>query len=324
MYGVAPAFAPRTRASPPERLLGPGRANFGPGGAYHVVMLPDVLPPPTASPGRRSRGARALAIALAVVLATVGCRTGVNYLEPTAPRYGDGLAGPVPESAWPDTLLVVTYNVQESREVGRALDVLHSESELAAPDIVLLQEMDARGTERVARALGMAWVYYPAVRRTGTGRDFGNAVLSRWPIVDDAKLILPKIATWGRMQRTATVVTVDVGGVPVRVYSVHLGTPLSLSLQDRRAQLRAVLDDASVHPRVILGGDLNSGDLGDMAVRRGFVWPTEEGPRTTTFGRFDHVLFRGLGAPESGATGTILDGRGASDHRPVWARGFLR
>lgn len=287
-------------------------------------MLPDPLPSTPARRVRRSLGVRAVAIPLTLGLALAGCRTGINYLDSAAPRYGNGLVRPAPPSAWPDTLLVVTYNVQESREVGRALDVLHSEAALASPDIVLLQEMDARGTERVARALGMAWVYYPAVRRTGTGRDFGNAVLSRWPIVDDAKLILPKIATWGRMQRTATAVTVDVGGVPVRVYSVHLGTPLSLSLQDRRAQLRAVLDDASVHPRVIVGGDLNSGDLGSMAVRRGFVWPTEDGPRTTTFGRFDHVLFRGLGAPATGATGTILEGRGASDHRPVWARGVLR
>lgn len=270
------------------------------------------------------RLAESLSIPLAVALAVAGCRTGVNYGEPGVPRYGGSLVDPAPAAAWPDTLTVVTYNVQESREVGRALDVLRSEAAVAAPDLVLLQEMDAEGTARVARALGMAWVYYPAVRRTGTGRDFGNAVLSRWPIVDDAKLILPKIATWGRMQRTATAVTIDVGGVPVRVYSVHLGTPLSLSLQDRRAQLRAVLDDASVHPRVILGGDLNSGDLGEMAVRRGFVWPTEDGPRTTLFGRFDHVLFRGLAAPDSGATGTIHDAVDASDHRPVWARGFMR
>lgn len=253
-----------------------------------------------------------------------GCRTGVNYAEPGGPRHSGGLTATPPESAWPDTLLVVTYNVQESREVGRALEVLQSDPAVAHPDVVLLQEMDADGTARLARALGMAWVYYPAVRRTGTGRDFGNAVLSRWPIVDDAKLILPKIATWGRMQRTATAATLDVGGVPVRVYSVHLGNPLSMSLQDRRAQLRTVLDDASVHPRVILGGDLNSGDLGSMAERRGFVWPTEEGPRTTAFGRFDHVLFRGLAAPDSAASGTILDRRDASDHRAVWARGFLR
>ena len=50
--------------------------------------------------------------------------------------------------------------------------------------------MDAPRTDAVARHLQMNYVYYPGSVHEN-GRDFGNAVLSRWPIVADKKLILP-------------------------------------------------------------------------------------------------------------------------------------
>jgi endonuclease/exonuclease/phosphatase family metal-dependent hydrolase len=170
----------------------------------------------------------------------------------------------------------------------------------------------------------MGWVYYPAVVRRGTGRRFGNAILSRWPIVDDDKLILPRVSVFGRMQRIATAATLDVGGVPLRVYSVHLATPVDLSLRARNDQFRAILDDAAPHPRVIIGGDMNSGAMPRHAERRGFHWATEEGPRTAAFGRWDHIVYRGLAPAEPDPSGTILDPREASDHRPVWIRAVLR
>lgn len=50
-----------------------------------------------------------------------------------------------------------------------------------------------RGLRRQPRrfALGMSWVYYPAIFRHRSDKDFGNAVLSRWPIIADKKIVLP-------------------------------------------------------------------------------------------------------------------------------------
>lgn len=255
-----------------------------------------------------------------------GCQTGRIYPDPAGPRYtGGGTAMAVPPSSGsPDTVLVGTFNVKFAVAVDSAVAVLRGDPHLSRADIILLQEMDEAATRRIASALGMAWVYYPAIRRTSTGRDFGNAVLSRWPIVDDRKLILPHRAIFGWTQRIATRATVRVGATDVHVYSVHLATPVNLALRDRRDQMRAVLRDASSRLHVIIGGDLNSHDLGEMAARRGYAWPTDHGPRTVTFGRWDHIFFKGLVPPARGAAGTVEDNREASDHKPVWAKGVLR
>lgn len=258
---------------------------------------------------------------LALVL-LAGCRTGLDYPDPGGPRY----AGP-PAPAAPacrDTLRIVSFNVKYARHVDRALALLRSEPALRGADVVLLQEMDADGTRRIAEALGMGYVYYPAILRFGTRRDFGNAVLSRWPIEADAKLVLPHRSRYTRTQRIATAATLRIGGERVRVYSAHLGTFADLSAAQRRDQLRAVLTDAAAYPRVVIGGDLNDHDVGEVAREAGYAWPTRNGPRTHRLGRLDHIFLKGLATPDTAAAGTVTDVRGASDHRPVWAVGVLR
>ena len=109
----------------------------------------------------------------------------------------------------------------------------------------------------------------------------------------------------------------------MRVYSTHLGTPLDVSGNERRAQLRAILEDAARHPRVVLGGDMNSGSVGRVAAERGYAWVTERGPRTMSIGRWDHIFVKGLATPADSATGTLPTSGGASDHRPVWVRAIV-
>ena len=271
----------------------------------------------------RAAGGGARTVALVVLVIAGACHTGINYADPVAPRFSGPLQGPSPEAMWRDTLLVVSFNVENSRQVDNALVVLTTEPELQDADIVLLQEVDENAARRMATALTLGFVYYPAILRKATGRNFGNAVLSRWPLKDDEKLVLPHRAIFGRTQRIATSVTVQVGSTPIRVYSVHLATPVNLALRDRQDQLRTVLRDAARYPHVIIGGDLNSGSLGSLAEERGFAWPTREGPRTVRFGRWDHIFFKGLLPPDPGGSGTVLDNRGASDHLPVWARGVV-
>ena len=123
-------------------------------------------------------------ITLAMTLSA--CRTGQNYPGEQDPRYAG--VGPMPANrSIPDTLRVVSFNVKYAQRIDSAIVVLTTESALSQADIVLLQEMDARGTRRIAEALGMSYVYYPAIFRRRSGKDFGNAVLSRWPITADRK-----------------------------------------------------------------------------------------------------------------------------------------
>jgi endonuclease/exonuclease/phosphatase family metal-dependent hydrolase len=260
-----------------------------------------------------------LLLLLAAPLAA--CRTGTNYPSPTGPRY----AAPARAVALavPETLRVVSFNVEFSRHVDRAITVLTSEPALRAADVVLLQEMSETAVRAIADSLGLGYVYYPAIYHTRTRRQFGNAVLSRWPIADDAKITLPHVSRYARTQRIATAATLQVGPTRVRVYSAHLGTPLDIGAGARRDQLRAVLADAARYDRVVIGGDMNDGGVGAVAAAAGYAWPTARGPRTTRLGRWDHIFLRGLTAPDTLAAGTVLDARGASDHRPVWAVGVV-
>jgi len=249
-------------------------------------------------------------------LAVAGCRTGRNYLEPAGPRYVRESAGTAEAGA---SLRVVSFNIERALRVDRAIEVMEAEPSLRDADIVLLQEMDEAGTRRVAEAFGMGYVYYPATFSLKTHRDFGNAVLSRFPIVEDSKVLLPHLGLVGRLQRIATGATIRVGDTLIRVYSAHLGTRINATAAGQRDQLQAVLADADRYPLVIIGGDMNSHGVVRVAREHGYEWPTEKGPRTTRLGRWDHILLKGLKSAGPAGAGTVLDVRGASDHRAIWA-----
>lgn len=263
--------------------------------------------------------------ALLAVALLAGCRTGRSYVDPVSPRYAGGpRVARIGERDDTDTLRLVSFNIAFAVHVDSAIALLMSDPALRGADVILLQEMDAQATQRVADALGMWYVYYPAIFHLRTRRDFGNAVLSRWPIVQDAKIVLPHVSRYARTHRTATAATIRVGTSLVRVYSTHLGTMADVGSAARHAQLRAILADAAPHARVVIGGDLNNTSVGRVARAMGYVWPTEQGPRTTRMGRWDHIFLKGLRSPDSGAAGTVLDVRQASDHRPVWSLAILR
>ena len=253
------------------------------------------------------------------------CRTGTDYPSAIGPRHaGSPPNTAVASRAQPETLRIVSFNIEFARRIDPAIALLTSDTALRNADVILLQEMDAPGTKRVADALGMWYVYYPAIFHRRTRRDFGNAELSRWPIVDDAKLVLPHPSRYARTHRIATAATLRIGRARVRVYSTHLGTLADVSSGRRRDQLRAIRADAARHPLVVLGGDLNEASIGRVAEEAGYVWLTRDGPRTTRFGRWDHIFLKGLESPGAGTSGTVLTSRGISDHRPVWALALLR
>ena len=265
--------------------------------------------------GARARETVCVLVALG---ALSGCRTGRNYLESDQPMFR-GVATPAPCGVrGTDRLLVVTFNVQYSIDPEGAAELLDSEPDLRCADVVLLQEMDGPGTELIAERLGMSWVYYPAVFHFRYDRDFGNAVLSRWPISDSRKLILPHASTPTGTQRIATRATVEIDGTRVLVYSTHLGAVLEIGPGARRAQLTEILDDAADHEFVVIGGDMNSSSMGQVAEEYGFHWPTASLPPTVLAMTWDHVFAKGFAVqppPRAGTPGVVDS---VSDHAPVW------
>lgn len=260
-----------------------------------------------------------LSHSLLLVVVAVGCRTGRNYPDPAGPRYG-GTASTTRIASRAETLKVVSFNIEYAREAKRAMRILKTVPALRDADVLLLQEMTAPTTKLIADSLGMHYVYYPAIYNRIVRHDFGNAILSRWPIVEDAKLILPSRSRYAKTQRIATAATIDAAGRRIRVYSTHLGTSIDLGWEGRVAQLKFILDDAARYPQVILGGDMNSSDIGKVAREAGYLWPTDTLRKSNVAGRLDHFFLKGLRIADSAGAGMQYVPPAISDHSPIWIR----
>lgn len=285
-------------------------------------------PAPSAGGG----GGRARCALALVALSTAACAGALNYLEPSGPLYqGQGTeAALCPGDPNGATLRVVTFNIEYGRQIDRALEVLRGSEPLRRPDLLALQEMDAPGVERIARGLGLGYVYFPSGVHPKTGRDFGCALLSPWPLEDPRKIVLPHGARGSGLRRSAVAATLVRGTQRVRVYTVHLPSPLAISGGSRRDEVRVLIADASSSPLpVVVAGDFNSSDVGQEFVKAGYRWLTRDVRDTTRLALFgipvsemsyDHVFAKGL-LPAGGgaAAGVVRDNRKASDHRPVWA-----
>jgi endonuclease/exonuclease/phosphatase family metal-dependent hydrolase len=254
----------------------------------------------------------------AALLLLTACAPTVNLLNPTSPKFEGTYAGTTPADSGAGRIRVVSFNIKLADEIGPAIQVLRSDS-LRDADIISLQEMDEAGVERIARALHLNYVYYPGSIHPTRNRYFGPAILTRWPITQSWKLVLPHEAPFRHQRRNATAATVDVAGRCVRVYAVHLETQLRATQRDRESQVDAILDDAAGTPcPVVVAGDFNSKGIGEYFERKGYSWPTRNVGRTISFFSWDHIFVRGLESPRS-AAGRVREVNGASDHRPVWA-----
>jgi endonuclease/exonuclease/phosphatase family metal-dependent hydrolase len=253
----------------------------------------------------------------AALLALFGCAEARNYRDPGGPRYAGGRPSPPRDPV----LKVVSFNIRYAQHVDLALEVFREDPSFREVDLVALQEMDAPATAQMAAALGCQYVYYPAAFHPGGGKDFGNAVLSRWPILDDHKVLLPHASPFRGLGRAAVAATVDLLGVPTRVYSVHLEAPVGLTPGQRRDQAAAVVEDARRFPGpVVVAGDFNNRDLvGALFERAGFTWVTRELAGTISWFAWDHVFVRGLRLSDPRSRGVALENNGASNHRPIWA-----
>lgn len=249
----------------------------------------------------------------------LGCAGVRNHIDPLGPRYV--LAGPEAPKSVPEQLKVVTFNIAFSEKIDQAIDELRTHDPIRQPDILLLQEMDLDGVSRIAAALGLSYVYYPAsVLR---GKDFGNAVLSRFPIVDDEKVLLPHESFGLHQRREAVRATIDLSGRRICACSIHTETPL-LSLEKRLEQVRTVVASLPGAGPCLVGGDFNTFDgnsvrqVAPLFAQAGLTRASAlSGPSLVQWpfrSELDHVFTRGFRVIASG----VDPASRASDHLPVW------
>jgi len=165
-------------------------------------------------------------------------------------------------------LRVATYNVHGcvgmdgQRSEGRIAEVIASMS----ADIVGLQELDlgrARSAHAdqvalIARQLGWKYHFHPAMR--SGDEQYGNAIVSRFPIALKRAAEMPGAAPWYcREQRSAIWMQAETDLGAVHIINSHLG----LGYSERRLQAKLLIGPAwlgSVPPDepAILLGDFNS------------------------------------------------------------------
>jgi endonuclease/exonuclease/phosphatase family metal-dependent hydrolase len=163
---------------------------------------------------------------------------------------------------------IATYNIHRSRGMDRRTRPERIAAVLATidPDVVALQEVIGPGltgpghAEELGAALGMGWIMAPT--RELRRHQFGNVVLSRFPIREHARIDL----SWKTCeQRCSQRVAIDLGESRcLQVYNVHLGTAL-LERRYQAAKLATWIHDRRVpDPRIVLG-DFNEWGRGLVA-----------------------------------------------------------
>jgi len=253
--------------------------------------------------------------------------TATNYPDQNYPYYSDTYA--LANSGSVKTLTVVSYNIWFAEDIDQAISEMQMIELQNGLDIILLQEMGEVGTEKIARELQMNYVYFPAAIEPTYDKNFGNAILSKWPIVDLQKLILPHKSLSNRMNRIATKATIRINNTDVLVYSLHTESIFTLP-QFREDQYTAVLDDVDPEARfVIIGGDFNSftdksvGKIENAYSQVGFSRVSEgSGDTVIKYGielSSDHIFAKGFVVEEAGK----LVGAIASDHLPIWVKLIL-
>lgn len=221
-------------------------------------------------------------------------------------------------------ITVVTWNIQYGIEIETAIREIEQSGVLSGFDVLLLQEMDEAGTEAIAAAFDADYAFASRHAHANTGRDFGNAVVSRWPMFDRAQIDLPHAARVRGHERHATYARTDIDGVSVGCFSVHTEVPL-LPLAKRREQFAHLATNIrdGAGERVLLGGDFNTMTtrglkaldtaLDDSGLDRvsSDIGPTFRRGAVTM--RLDHVFAAGFRTVDVGSTPTA-----ASDHPPLW------
>jgi endonuclease/exonuclease/phosphatase family metal-dependent hydrolase len=225
------------------------------------------------------------------------------------------------------SLRVATYNVHGC--VGG--DRRHDPDRVAAvvgeldADVVALQEftyaaevaLETREPVELVTLDGYQCALGPT-RQIAT-RCFGNALLTRHPIVDVHRLDL---SLGGREPRGALAATVDVGGTEVHLLATHLG----LRVRERRFQVEQMLSylDSVRHSVVVVLGDVNDWLPGRSVVhvldhRLGAAVRLRSFPASRPMLSLDRIWIHPARALQRTFVHASALARRASDHLPVVA-----
>lgn len=248
-----------------------------------------------------------------------------SYTHPEGPRYLGQFAEAAPELD--GQFKVVTYNIKLGKKLEQAIYELEQEEGLRDADVILLQEMDSEGVHAMAKRLQYDYIYYPAAVHSTHDKGFGNAILSKWPIKEHQKVVLPHEHPIRKMYRIAVFALLAVGELEVLTCSVHTELYI-IGHESKMDQVEEIAKNISDNfDYMIVGGDFNTDtDYSVMGTERilrkagfkrankGLGYTARGDPISVLKWDFNHIYVRGFDVLDAGK----YEEAEASDHLPVW------
>jgi endonuclease/exonuclease/phosphatase family metal-dependent hydrolase len=245
----------------------------------------------------------------------------------------------VPGGAFDKDLRVMTWNIAAGHgDLARIAKVIGE----SGAEIVALQEVDSHWSERsafvdqadsLARSLHMQVKFAPIYSiRDSAGssvpREFGVAVLSRYPIVDSKNHYITRLSTQQQTANPALApgfleTTIDVRGTRIKAFSTHLDYRGNPAVRQQQVAEMLEIFRSSAGP-MILFGDLNAtptaAELSPLLQKLQDAWIPAEGndltyPAEKPVKRIDYVLT----SNDFASISSTVPETQASDHRPVIA-----
>ncbi|MEM9547786.1 MAG: endonuclease/exonuclease/phosphatase family protein [Bacteroidota bacterium] len=264
-----------------------------------------------------------------------------SYEEENAPLFKGDYRQEIGEEDFnsKSKIRVVSFNIEFAQHIDEAIELLKL-APLNVTDVLLLQEMDEKGTEKIAKALNMCYAYYPAIFHPKHGKNVGNAILTKWNIINSQKVKLPHPSSYpvpwkGKnyiFRKTLTIANIDIRGESIAFASTHAAA--FNTTQNRKEFAQAItsqLKDIDIKYAVV-GGDFNSLGNADIAATvqpftsSDFLWASKDIGMTisekkpilnmvpTNAFQLDHLFVKGMHVTSAGK----VKQKGVSDHLPIW------
>lgn len=272
--------------------------------------------------------------AAALLLVVAACNKDENYND----KYGDRAVIP-PKG---QSLRVMTYNIYGARATSPAnaadLDAIAEVIRRQNPDFVTLNEVDVftnrtgkdvHQARDLAEKLGMEWHFSKAIDRDGG--EYGDAVLSKYPILEKRSYRLPCAAEQPGEDRSLCVIRVQIDGKDLYVASTHLDHLSGDASRLVQATEIRRIRDTELEGDLILCGDLNAipssnviATMTSFLTNTGpidqYTFPSDDPSRKIDYIMYAPIEHFGVQNCQVVSRGNQqVDGVDASDHRPVIA-----
>lgn len=247
------------------------------------------------------------------------------------------LAASAARAADPVSLRVLCYNIHYGQGMDGKYDIprLAEVIKAAKPDLVALQEVDVcvRRSDRVhqvqelGRLTGLTARYGPTQHYEGGL--FGNAILTRLPILDELIQPLPYTEATPELQtypRGALVLTLQApDGQPLRFISTHFQHNVPADRVAEAETVNQLFASPGDNLRTLLAGDFNAKPEEEPIAILEKRWlhaiddaRAPSAPSVNPRSRIDYIFHRPAGAFRV-VSSQVLPEEMASDHRPVLA-----